>query len=120
MFLESIMSEVVAGLIFLSVGAIVRRVEPSVRRLALASWQREVAETKSAVDVFRPLRWKGIASVALLTVPVGGVLMANAAMMDSAPFVLQIAGGVIVIVIMAHIVWRGGLRTIGKIRAQIQ
>ena len=56
----------------------------------------------------------------MLAIPIGGILMANAAMLDSAPFALQIAGGGIVIVIVVHTAWRGGHRTIGRIRARIQ
>ena len=120
MFVENVTIEFATGMLFALACVVSRRIEPHATRLAAIAWRNEQCSVKGSLDTFRSLLSKGKVAVIMLAIPIGGILMANAAMLDSAPFALQIAGGGIVIVIVVHTAWRGGHRTIGRIRARIQ
>ena len=120
MFVENVTIEFVAGMLFALACAVSRRIEPHVTRLAITALKNEQRGIKGSLNTFRTLPSKGKVAVAALVVPTGGVLMANAALTDSAPLALQIAGGVVMIFIVALIARRGLGWTIGRMRTLFQ
>ena len=85
-------------------------------------WQRQHggmnnAASKAALIRSALYRAKARSRSSCLPLPIGGILMAKRRDVGfGSGSALQIAGGGIVIVIVVHTAWRGGHRTIGRIR----